>query len=173
MGFYEYYRAADRETAIIQPEHGRVIADPAKYGVPEFDAMETKWLDPSITLNELVALIADVDLSTELVATMRLYPSSYPDPFPQTDEEWDALPEDSPYLSDVSIEELSMNVRDLLAGADDAHLPRVVERWAKSEQFSYFSSADLKYLMPVAKDLIGLSRRAKEHGQQLYCWSCA
>ncbi|WP_371781914.1 hypothetical protein [Streptosporangium subroseum] len=172
MGFYEYYRAADRETAITQPEHSRVIANP-KYDVPRFDAVEeTKWLDPWGTLNELVALIGDVDLSTELVATVHLYPL-YPDPAPQTDEEWDALPEDSPYLSDMGIEELSTNVRDLLAGAADAHLPRVVERWAKSEQFSHFSSADLEYLMPVAKDLIGLSRRAKDHGQQLYCWSCA
>ncbi len=131
MGFYEYYRAADRETAIIQPEHSRVIA--AEYRVPEFDVMETKWLDPWITLNELAELIGNVALPTGVDTTVRLYPSSYPDPFPQTDEEWDALPEDSPYLSSVGIEELSVNVRDLLAGADDAHLPGVVERWAKSE----------------------------------------
>ncbi|MGC5009914.1 hypothetical protein ACLQ2R_04030 [Streptosporangium sp. DT93] len=172
MGFYEYYRAADRETAIIQPEHSRVIAAP-EYSVPEFDAVETKWLDPWITLNELAGLIGNVTLPTGVDTTARLYPASYPDPFPQTDEEWDALPDDSPYLGSVGIEELSTNVRDLLAGAGDAHLPGVVERWAKSEQFAYFSSDDLEYLMPVAKDLIGLSRRAKEHGQQLYCWSCS
>ncbi|MFF5206613.1 hypothetical protein [Streptosporangium sp. NPDC000396] len=168
--FFEYYRATDREAALVRPEASRAIEEP--HGVSGFDVVETKWIDTWGTLNKLVALIADVDLSTELVATVRLYPL-YPDPVPQTDEEWDALPEDSPYLSSVGIEELSVNVRDLLADADDARLPRLVERWAKIEEFSHFSSVDMEYLMSVAEGLVGLSRRAKEHGQQLYCWSCA
>lgn len=51
--FYEYYRAADRETAIVQPEHSRVIADPSRR-TPEFDAVETKWIDPHVILGHRV-----------------------------------------------------------------------------------------------------------------------
>ncbi|MBG0827009.1 hypothetical protein HS041_04430 [Planomonospora sp. ID67723] len=168
--FFEYYRAADREAALVRPEASRAIEEP--HGVSGFDVVEAKWIDTWGTLNKLVAIIADADLSTKLVTTVALYPS-YPSPAPQSDEEWDALPDDSPYLSSVGIEELSVNVRDLLAGADDARLPMLVERWAKIEEFSAFSSVDMEYLRSVAEDLVGLSRRAREHGQQLYCWSCA
>ncbi|WP_344859121.1 hypothetical protein [Planomonospora alba] len=73
----------------------------------------------------------------------------------------------------MGIEELSVNVRDLLAGADDARLPTLVERWAKTEEFSRFGSVDMEYLRSVAEDLVGLARRAKERDQLLYCWMCA
>ncbi|MER6174909.1 hypothetical protein [Streptosporangium sp. NPDC001681] len=167
--FFEYYRAADREAALIRPEASRTIEEP--HGVAGFDAVETKWIDPWGTLNKLVALIGDVDLSTELVGMVALYPPL--EGAPQSDEEWDALPEDSPYLDGPGIEELSVNVRDLLAEANDALLPALVERWAQIEEFSHFSSVDMEYLQSVAQELVGLSRRAKKHDQLLYCWMCA
>jgi hypothetical protein len=167
--FYEYYRAADRETAIVRPEHSRMIADPSR-GVPEFDVVETKWIDPAVILGRLVAFIGEVDFSADLVDTVPLYP--LPEGAPQSDEEWDALPEDSPYLEGPGIDELPVNARDLLAGADDSRLPAVAERWAKIEEFSYFSSVDGGYTLSLVEELVGLARRAKKDDQMLYCWMC-
>ncbi|MFF3437934.1 hypothetical protein [Streptosporangium sp. NPDC002721] len=132
--FCEYYRAVDRAAATVQPDRSRVIDDP-EYGVAGFDAVETKWVDPRVILGQLVAFVGGVDFFLGLVDTVPLYPS-YPDPAPQTDEEWDALPEDSPYLGGAAIDELPVNARDILAGADDSSLPAVAERWAKIEEFS-------------------------------------
>ncbi|GAA0826560.1 hypothetical protein ACFQVD_28030 [Streptosporangium amethystogenes subsp. fukuiense] len=167
--FYEYYRAADRETAVVQPEHPRVIADPSR-GTPEFDVVETKWIDPHVILGQLVAFIGDVDFSVGLVDTVALYPP--PEGAPQSDEEWDALPEDSPYLDGPGIAELPVNARDILAGADDSHLPAVAERWAKIEEFSHFTSVDVGYMLSLVEELVGLARRAKKDDQMLYCWMC-
>ncbi|WP_433540848.1 hypothetical protein ACQP10_03225 [Streptosporangium sandarakinum] len=168
MGFYGYYRAADREAALVRPEASRMIDEP--HGVAGFDAVETKEIDPWGTLNKLVALIGDVDLSTELVGMVALYPP--PEGAPQSEEEWDVLPEDSPYLDGPGIQGLSVNVRDLLTDVDDARLPALTERWAEIEEFSHFTSVDMEYLLSVAKNLVRLSRRAKEHDQLLYCWMC-
>lgn len=167
--FCEYYRAADRAAAMVQPDRSRVIDDP-EYGVAGFDAVETKGIDPQVILGQLVAFIGDVDFSFDLVDAVPLYPS-YPDPAPQTDEEWDALPEDSPYLGGAAIYELPVNARDILAGADDSSLPAVAERWTKIEEFSFHSSDDdREYMLSLVKDLVGLARRAKECDQLLYCW---
>ncbi|MER5646144.1 hypothetical protein [Streptosporangium sp. NPDC002524] len=166
--FCEYYRAADRVAATVQPDRSRVIDDP-EYGVAGFDAVETKWVDPQVILGQLVAFIGGVDFSLGLVDAVPLYPS-YPDPAPQTDEEWDALPEDSPYLGGAAIYELPVNARDILADADDSSLPAAAERWTKIEEFSSYSSDDREYMVSLVKDLVGLARRAKEHDQLLYCW---
>ncbi|MFF5211012.1 hypothetical protein [Streptosporangium sp. NPDC000396] len=165
--FCEYYRAANREVAIMQPKHSRVIADPSR-GVPKFDAVETQWIDPHVILGQLVAFLGDVDFSLDLVDTVTLYPS--PEGAPQSDEEWDALPEDSPYLDGPGINELSVNVRDILAGADNSRLPAAAEQWAKIEEFSSSSPVDMEYLLSLTEDLVGLARRAKENNQMLYCW---
>ncbi|MGW4421953.1 hypothetical protein [Streptosporangium sp. NPDC004631] len=82
------------------------------------------------------------------------------------------MPEDSPYREGPGIQELSVNGRDLLADADDARLPALMECWAEIEELSSFTSADMEYLLSVAEDLVGLSCRAKEQGQLLYCWMC-
>ncbi|GAA4558230.1 hypothetical protein [Planotetraspora kaengkrachanensis] len=166
--FYEYYRASDREAAVVRPDRSRVVANPSRE-VPAFDAVETKWVDPKVVLGRLVTFIGDVDFSLDLVGTVTLYPP--PEGAPKSDKEWDALPEDSPYLEGPGIEELTVNVRDVLAGADDARLPLVAERWSKIEEFSHFSSVDGEYMLSLVRGLAGLARRAKASDQMLYCWS--
>ncbi|MDF2710356.1 MAG: hypothetical protein K0R62_6008 [Nonomuraea muscovyensis] len=65
-----------------------------------------------------------------------------------------------------------MNVRDVLAGVDDARLPALAEQWAAIEEFSRFTYDDEGYTLSLVKDLVGLARRAKENDQLLYCWMC-
>ncbi|MEU7000381.1 hypothetical protein [Nonomuraea sp. NPDC046570] len=132
--------------------------------------MDTKWIDPGLVLGQLVALVSDVTFSIDLVDTVTLYPP--PEGAPKSDEEWDALPEDSPYLDGPGIDELPVNVRDVLAGADDSRLPAIAERWAEIEHFSHFTSVDIDYMLSLVTDFVGLARRAKESHQMLYCWMC-
>ncbi|WP_214415756.1 hypothetical protein [Sphaerisporangium fuscum] len=161
--FYDYYRADDREAALAHPESPREVA------VPGFDVVVTKWIDPHVVLARLVAFVADVEFSPGLVDTAILYPP--PEGAPRSDEEWDALPEGSPYLEGPCIGELTVDVRDVLAGADDERLPLIAERWSKIEEFSSFGPDDEGYTPALVKDLVGLARRAKANGQMLYCWS--
>ncbi|MFC4014454.1 hypothetical protein ACFOY2_45035 [Nonomuraea purpurea] len=165
--FYEYYRAADRAAATVQPEHSREIAD-ASRGVPEFDVVVTKWIDPIVVLGQLVAFAGQVDYSLELVETVELYPP--PEGAPRSDEEWDALPEDSPYLEGPGIMELSAEARDMLASVDDARLPMLAEQWAAIKEFSHFTADEDGYMVSLTKDLVGLASRAREHDHLLYCW---
>ncbi|WP_144069996.1 hypothetical protein [Nonomuraea indica] len=167
--FYEYYRAPDRVAATVHPEHSRVIAD-ASRGVPVFDVVETKWIDPMVVLGKLVAFACEVGWSVDLVETEDLYPP--PEGAPRSDEEWDALPEDSPYVDGPGIAELSVKVRDVLADVDDARLPALAEQWAAIEEFSHFTDDDDGYMLSLIKDLVGLARRARESDQLLYCWMC-
>ncbi|MFG1753448.1 hypothetical protein [Streptosporangium sandarakinum] len=167
--FYEYYRAVDRAAATVQPEHFREIAD-ASRGVPEFDVVVTKWIDPDVVLGQLVAFAGQVDYRLGLVETVVLYPP--PEGAPRSEEEWDALPEGSPYLEGPGIMELSAKARDMLAGVDDARLPMLAGQWAAIEEFSHFTDDDDGYMLSLTKDLVGLARRAREHDQLLYCWFC-
>ncbi|MFI6790883.1 hypothetical protein ACIBG4_26500 [Nonomuraea sp. NPDC050383] len=165
--FFEYYRAADRAVAIVQPEHPRETAD-ASCGLPEFDVVVTKWIDPGVVLGQLVAFAGQVDYSVRLVEVVVLYPP--PEGAPRSDEERDALPEDSPYLEGSCIMELPAEARDMLAGVDDARLPMLAEQWAAIEEFSHFTDDDDGYMLSLTKELVGLARRARENDQLLYCW---
>jgi len=167
--FYEYYRAADRAAATVQPEHSREVAD-AALGVPEFDVVVTKWVDPVVVLGQLVAFAGQVEYQLELVELVELYPP--PEGAPRSAEEWEALPEDSPYLDGPGIMELSANARDMLADVDDARLPMLAEQWASIEEFSHFTDDDDGYRLSLTKELVGLARRARDDDQLLYCWLC-
>ncbi|MEV0160299.1 hypothetical protein [Nonomuraea fuscirosea] len=165
---YEYYRAADRAAAVIMPEYPRAVDDPPP-GRPVFDAVETKWISPWEALAQLVALVRDVPSADDLVRTVVLYPP--PEGAPQTDEEWGALPEDSPYFIGPGIEELPADVRDTLAGVPDERLVELGEWWAEGDEESMFG-AEPAQLAELIGELRGLARRARDEGQLLYCWSC-
>ncbi|MGW0194186.1 hypothetical protein [Nonomuraea sp. NPDC003201] len=118
---------------------------------------------------QLVAFAGQVGYSLGLVETVGLYPP--PEDAPRSDDEWDALPEDSPYREGPGIMELSAKARDMLASVDDAGLPMLAEQWAAIEEFSHFTDDD-GYMLSLTKDLVGLARRARENDQLLYCWCC-
>ncbi|MGW2154551.1 hypothetical protein [Nonomuraea sp. NPDC001699] len=167
---YEYYRAADRVEATVRPEESREIAD-ASRGLPEWDVVVTKWVDPEVVLGQLVAFAGQVVYSLGLVETVNLYPP--PEDAPRSDDEWAALPEDSPYLEGPGIVELSAEARDTLAGVDDARLPGLAKQWAAIEEFSAFTDENDGYMLSLTEELVGLARRARENGQALYCWMCS
>ncbi|MEZ7130465.1 hypothetical protein ACBR40_34475 [Nonomuraea sp. AD125B] len=165
---YDYYRAADREAAIARPDLGRAGVRVLP-GQPEFDGVDAKGIDPGVILARLIGFIRGVPWSVDLVEMAEIYPPS--EGAPTTDEEWDALPEDSPYLDGPGIEELSVSVRDTLADVDDERLPALARQWAEIEEFSTWSIDD-GHLLSLIEAFVGLARRAKKDDQLLYCWMC-
>ncbi|MEV0151981.1 MULTISPECIES: hypothetical protein [unclassified Nonomuraea] len=76
-------------------------------------------------------MIRNVPYTDDLVQTVDLHPP--PGDAPKTDEEWDALPEDSPYLVRPGIEELPADVRDTLVDVPDERLIELGEQWAADD----------------------------------------
>ncbi|MDA0635465.1 hypothetical protein OUY22_18750 [Nonomuraea sp. MCN248] len=130
-----------------------------------FDVVETKWIDPTGSLGELVGIVLGVPYSDDLVETVTLYPP--PEGAPKTDDAWEALPDGSPYLVGPQIEELPVSVRDTLAEVDDARLPDVARRWMKEELSNL---GDVQEAFELVNEFVALARRAKESDQLLYCW---
>ncbi|TMR12364.1 hypothetical protein ETD86_32805 [Nonomuraea turkmeniaca] len=160
--FYDYFRTADRHAAVVKPDYPRAVEKPLP-GVPAFDAVETKWFAPWDSLAQLIALIRNVPYTDDLVQTVDLYPP--PEGAPKTEEEWDSLPEDSPYLVGPGIEELPADVRDTLADVPDARLIELGEQWAADD------GSDPRQLSTLIRELRDLARRARSEDQLLYCWS--
>ncbi|GIH22278.1 hypothetical protein Aph01nite_05880 [Acrocarpospora phusangensis] len=164
---YDYYRAAGRDAAIADPENPRAVDEPER---PVFDAVDAKSIDPHVAFGQLVALAAGVPYSIDLIDSVMLYPP--PEGAPQSDEEWESLPEDSPYLDGSWIAELPVMARDALADLDDSRVPEVAGRWSEAEEFKSWSPEDRRHLFALTEQFVGLARRAKADDQLLYCWSC-
>ncbi|MEU8244789.1 hypothetical protein [Nonomuraea sp. NPDC048916] len=161
---HDYYRAPDTATATWRPDELRAPAKPLP-DAPLFDVVETKWVDPNGSLGNLVAVIKGVPYSNDMVETVTLYPP--PEGAPKTEDEWLALPEDSPYKEGPEIEQLSVISRDALAEVDDARLPEVARRWTVEPLSSFHEGDDV---VDLVNELVALARRAKESDQLLYCW---
>ncbi|MFD1935608.1 MULTISPECIES: hypothetical protein [Nonomuraea] len=157
---YDYYRAADRQAAMVDPDSGRAAPGTV------FDAVDAKGIDPRVILGHLIALIRDVPYDLDLIETISLYPP--PEGGPQSLEEWEALPEDSPYKEGPCIEELPTDVRDTLAGVPDGRLADLVERWEQE----FFAPPDGGYLTTLIAELRDLAQRAQAEDQTIYCWIC-
>ncbi|MEO3795817.1 hypothetical protein ABGB14_36895 [Nonomuraea sp. B10E15] len=163
---YDYYRAADRQAAAEKPDSPRAVEKPMA-GVPSFDAVDAKGIDPIVILGKFIALARETPYSLGLVQTITVYPP--PEGAPATVEEWEALPDDSPYKEGAGIEELSVDVRDTLAGISDSRLGQLAEGWAQIEEFADFPP-DEGFLLEVLTELRGLAQRAQKEDQMIYCW---
>jgi len=160
---HDYFRAPDRATATWRPDELRAPARPLP-DAPVFDVVETKWVDPTFCIRDLVAAVKGVPSDSEEVELVTLYPP--PEGAPKSEEEWLALPEESPSRAGPETVELPVGVRAVLAGVADARLPGVARRWAEENPFAL----DEGYALELAGELVGLARRAREAGELLYCW---
>lgn len=160
---FDYFRTTDAKAA------GRAVDLPGGPLLPEpaFDGVEAKGIDPGVTLGQLVALVRGVPWNVDLVRSVLVWPP--PETQPATEEEYDALPDDSPWKDGPMLEELNRDVCDTLGTVDDAGLPALAAQWARIEEFHDTMSAD--DALSLIKDLVALARRARDAGDRLYCWS--
>ena len=159
----DYFRAPDAKSAARAMElpGGPLLPEPA------FDGVEAKGIDPYVVLGQLVALIRGVPWHVNLVRGVLVWPP--PETEPATKEQYNMLPEGSPWKEGPWLQELEREVRDTLATVEDTRLPALAAQWARIEEFHHTMSAEVA--LSFIKDLVGLARRAHDAGDRLYCWT--
>jgi hypothetical protein len=160
----DYFRAPDAQTALraLDPSDGSL----APY--PTFDRVEAKGIDPNVVLGQLVAFTRRVPWEPNIVGDVPVWPPR--ETRPTNEAEYNALPEDSRWKTGPWLTELGVPARDTLATVDDARLPDLAAQWAQIEEFGGF--AETGELLEIMTDLVALARRARDAGEQLYCWTC-
>jgi len=156
----DYFRAADAASvaaALERTDGGPLV------GVrnPAFDGIEAKGVDPVVVLGQLIAAIKQVPRQTDLADGTTVWPAT---PAPGPDGPAD---EDDPWAAGPWVTQLDIAVRDALAGAPDGDVPRVAAEWVQAEELE---GARAECMQPLAEELIQLARRARDAGEQLYCW---
>lgn len=154
MGVYfVYFRAEDDEHA--EATHA-LPGGPLGGDEPGFDGIETKAVFPDPHVAQLVARVAGVPYERSETTSWGLWPP--PDTPPPVDES-------SLWLTDPGVERLATRVRDVLAGLDAADVARIAAAWADDVSHPVDAAAE------IITRLAGLARRARDGGQELYCWS--
>lgn len=167
---FVYFRAPSATVAMRGMDWAGGPLAPGDDGEPAFDGVDARSVEPFIVLGHLVALVRRIGWRPDLVPSVSVSP---PEPRPVTVEEYNSLPEDSPWKQDgfATLEELDTSVRDTLADAPDGWLPELAARWAQTDQLSRYGDVNRESLLPLVEDLVRLARRAREANEQLYCWS--
>ncbi|MFD0279372.1 hypothetical protein ACFVHB_36515 [Kitasatospora sp. NPDC127111] len=158
----DYFRAPDA-AAVVRALERADGGSPLTARPPAFDGVEAKRIDPSVVLAQLIAAVRDVPWQVDLVRETYVWPTS-PAPGPDGLED-----EDDPWVTGPWVSQLPPEVRDTLAAVHDSRLPAIAERWAQAEELHGALADDLR---PVAHDLVLLAGRARDAGEQLYCWVC-
>jgi hypothetical protein len=150
--YFDYFRAADDEVAIGT----RVLTGGPSAAHESFDSFETKAVFPDPHLELLVALAAGVPYQRGPRTSARLWPP--PDTPPPVDET-------SLWLTDPSVERLATRIRDALADIGPDEAPDLGRRWAPDLDHGPDEATQL------VLGLAALARRARDAGEELYCWS--
>jgi hypothetical protein len=160
----DYFRAPDAATVLRIKD---VLDGPLSAGAG-LDGVQEKGIAPRVVLGKLVAFIHGVPWGTELVLCTLLRPPA--ETAPTSAAQYDALPENSPWRTRPWLEELGLSVRETLARLDDTRIPGLAVEWAQIEEFGGWAEAG--ELQTLIGDLVALTRRAREVGDQRYCWTC-
>lgn len=158
----DYFRAGDTAavTAAMESTEGCPLVNGGRSG---FDGVEAKGVDSTIVLGQLIAAVAQVPWTPDLVRETMVWPTT-PPPGPEGPAD-----EDDPWATGPWVSRLDAAARDALAEANDSDLPRVAATWAQAEELAGATAEDM---LPLAEGLIGLARRARDADEQLYCWVC-
>jgi hypothetical protein len=153
---YDYFRApADDLVAELMDKHdGHSPGGIEELATPVVDL---KAVDPSIVLGQLVRFVAG-SLSPAASARDRLV--------------WPAGGENDMDHQGPWVTRLDDQVRDALAGLDDARLVEVATAWTGIEEFSHYDDNTVESSAQVITLLVGLARGARDAGEHLYCWIC-
>ncbi|GGR89041.1 hypothetical protein GCM10010169_36650 [Micromonospora fulviviridis] len=149
---YDYFRAADDAAAVRLMEEldgGPVAVSGDGAAV---HAIDLKGIEPAVTLGKLVGFVRGVDWDVDLVVVELL---------------WSGDEQDGPWLMS-----LDRATRDTLASVDDAHARELSARWGRIEELAWGSPLADDEMLPVIEEIAALARRARDAGENLYCWCC-
>jgi hypothetical protein len=119
--------------------------------------VDLKAVDPAIVLSRLVGFIAG-GLSPAAAARDRLV--------------WPVGGENDMDYQGPWVTNLADEVRDALAGLDDARLHEAATSWTGIEEFSHYSDNTVESSAAIIMLLVELARAARDAGEHLYCWIC-
>jgi hypothetical protein len=148
---YDYFRAEDDLTAALAADRpgGPLAGDGT--GAGAFDGVVARGIDPVVSLGQFVAHLRGVPWTPDLVDAQEIVRSS---------------------VTEAWVERLGQPARDWLADAADDLLPEIVVKWSHVEEVAAGVETDEAQLLSLVTDLVGLARRARSAGEQLYCWCC-
>jgi hypothetical protein len=147
----DYFRApsvAHVQQLMTETDGGPVLtADPA---TTVYDGVESKFIDTSVILGQLISLIRDEPWTPRTVDDRLIWPDDPSSP----DGPWVVVLDD--------------RTRDTLADVPAARVPALAESWATVEEFH--GHADAPFLGGLVTELSALAGRAREAGEPLFCW---
>jgi hypothetical protein len=165
----DYFRAPDASVAATVVDLPAGPIAPGDDGRTHFDGVDAKGVMPHVMLGQLVAIVRGVPYDDEILTTATVWPP--PDTAPASVEEYEDLPEDSPWHTGPWVEELDDGTRDTLADIDADRVGEYAARWAEIEEFSFAGVPPGDDLRPLVVELSSLAGRARDAGERLYCWS--
>ncbi|MFG3603175.1 hypothetical protein [Micromonospora chersina] len=149
---YDYFRAVDDTAAVrlMDELDGGPVA--VSRDGPAVDAIDLKGIEPTVTLGKLVSFVRGVDWEVDTIVSGLL---------------WSGDEQDGPWL--MSIDSAT---RDTLASIDDTQVPRLSARWGRVEELAWGGPLPDDEMLPVIEQVAALARRARDGGENLYCWCC-
>jgi len=158
--FHVYFHAANAEAAMQAKVMGPLVA---------FTTVESKLADPHVALGHLVALVAEIAWSPDLVGVTVISPS--PATEPKSEEAFAKLPEDSPWRTGPWLQELSVRARDILADVDASRRAGLAAQWGRSDEFRRIPEEEKNFLAYLVLEFSNLAKEARQVGDRIYCWT--
>ncbi|MFC0505301.1 hypothetical protein [Micromonospora costi] len=150
---YDYFRAKDDAAAVglmADLDGGPVVVSGG--GGATADAIDLKGIEPAVTLGKLVSFVRGVDWDANLVGLKLL---------------WSGDEQEGPWL--MSLDRVT---RDTLASINDAQVLELSARWGRVEELAWDGPLPEDQMVPVIKEVAALAERARDAGEDLYCWCC-
>ncbi|MEU4366488.1 hypothetical protein [Micromonospora chersina] len=149
---YGYFRAADDAAAVrlMDELDGGPVAVSGDGGT--VDAIDLKGIEPTVTLGKLVSFVRGVDWEVDTIVSGLL---------------WSGDEQEGPWLMSID-----PDTRDTLASIDDAQAPELSARWGRIEELAWGGPPADDEMLPVIEQIAALARRARDAGENLYCWCC-
>lgn len=154
--YWTYFRAKDAAKAKSLTPKG-ILKDKSA------DSVSLKAFDHEIRLGQMLAFATSTDWTEDAVQTSFIWP---PTPKPETIEDWERLPDNSPWHStDYFLEEFAQDFRDRLAAIDSVQFQRLLKEWTPNQNFEGFDIDDLRACF---RDIVALARRARAANEKLF-----
>ncbi|WP_422736555.1 hypothetical protein ACN263_23880 [Micromonospora sp. WMMD729] len=154
---YDYFRASDDEAVakLMADTDGEPVVREGGSSVE--DAVDGKGIDPNVILGKVVSFALDVPWTSDLVGERLLWP--------------DGAAEDREYEGPWVVV-LGEGARDVLAEIPDDRVAPLAEQWSRIEELSHYSDTQPEAMLSRLREFVGLARRARASGQNIYCWIC-
>lgn len=159
MGVYfDFFRAEHDGAALTTRAYPTGPLGPGPQQEAGFDGCQTKSIFPDPHLEQLIAHASHVPYERGPRTSDRLWP---PDDTPPP------VDETSIWFTDPSVERLTTRVRDALADIDVSRASDLAADWLPDLGPGF----TVGQVTTLIIDLTGLARRARDGGQEIYCWS--